>query len=75
MSFTINNVMHPSISGSVWDALEAVLELMLIGFKLHLKPPTGVPIVAQWQQTRVVSMRTWVRFLASLSWVKDLVWP
>lgn len=50
MSFAINNVMHPSISGSVWDALEAVLELMLIGFKLHLKPPTGVPIVAQWQQ-------------------------
>lgn len=37
-SFT-NTLVHPNISGSILDTVEAVQEIILVGFKLGLQHP------------------------------------
>ena len=40
---------------------------IILGAQICVKSVLGVPIVAQWEQIQLVSMRMWVRSLASLS--------
>lgn len=37
-SFT-NNLVHPNVSGSILDTVEAVQEIVLVGFKLGYNIP------------------------------------
>ena len=48
----------------VWQGNWCLTVLVLTAFKFF--PIFGVPLVAQWKWIRIVSMRPWVRWLASL---------
>ena len=48
---------------------DKVLKYVLISLKIT----SGIPTVAQWWRTRLVSMQMWVLFLALLSALR--IWP
>ena len=55
----------------IWEIWHSSDEWKLATFSLSYfkkNSPLGVPIVAQWKQIQLVSMRMWVRSLASVGW-------